>query len=103
MGTPPPPATSCVPQNELILTPAQVETFDRDGCVFPVRVMSTAQAQAARDELEDFERRSGGPLKGDLRHKSHLLFPYLSDLVHHTRCTDVSPSAMCKFCMAAPT
>lgn len=71
-----------------ILTPAQVDTFRRDGCVFPIRVMSTAEAKAIRDQLEDFERSTGGPLKGDLRHKSHLLFPFLNDLVHHTRIVD---------------
>lgn len=71
-----------------ILSPAQVEAYHRDGCVFPIRVMSGAEAQAIRDQLEDFERRTGGPLKGDLRHKSHLLFAFLSDLVHHTRIVD---------------
>ncbi len=71
-----------------ILSPAQIEGFARDGCVFPIKVMSAAQAQAVREQLEDFERRNGGPLRGDLRHKSHLLFPFLSDLVHHTRIND---------------
>ncbi len=71
-----------------ILSPEQIATFRRDGCVFPIRVLSTGEAQAVRDHLEDFEKQSGGPLKGDLRHKSHLLFPFLNDLVHNARIVD---------------
>ena len=71
-----------------ILTQQQVETFRRDGCVFPIRALSTAEAKEVRDRLEDFEKRTGGPLKGDLRHKSHLLFPWLNDLVRHARIVD---------------
>ena len=71
-----------------ILTPAQIETFWRDGCVFPIRVMSTDDALAIRTQLEAFERQAGGPLKGDLRHKSHLLFPWLDEVVHNARIVD---------------
>ncbi len=71
-----------------ILTQAQIDTFWRDGCVFPVRVMSTDEALAIRARLEAFEAKAGGPLKGDLRHKSHLLFPWLDDIVHNTKVVD---------------
>ncbi|MEO7055198.1 MAG: phytanoyl-CoA dioxygenase family protein, partial [Caldimonas sp.] len=71
-----------------ILTQEQIETFWRDGCVFPIRVMSADEALAIRDRLEKFEAGTGGPLKGDLRHKSHLLFPWLDDVVHHSRIVD---------------
>src|SRR6185295_14628894 len=66
-----------------ILTPEQIEAYHRDGCVFPIRVMSAAQAAEVRERLETFERSAGGPLKGDLRHKSHLLFPWLDEVVHN--------------------
>lgn len=68
-----------------VLTQAQIDTYWRDGCVFPVRIMSREQALAIREKLEAFEATTGGPLKGDLRHKSHLLFPWLNDLVHNDR------------------
>jgi hypothetical protein len=71
-----------------ILTQAQIDTFHRDGCVFPIRVMSTADALAIRKKLENFEAAASGPLKGDLRHKSHLLFPWLDDVVHQTKIVD---------------
>jgi hypothetical protein len=71
-----------------ILAQQQVEQFWRDGCIFPVRVMSPDAAAEIRARLEDFEAKSGGPLKGDLRHKSHLLFSWLGDLVRQERIVD---------------
>ncbi|MDQ6683959.1 MAG: phytanoyl-CoA dioxygenase family protein [Pseudomonadota bacterium] len=71
-----------------VLSEAQVETFRRDGCVFPIPVLSAGEAHELRRKLETFEANSGGPLKGALRHKTHLLFPWLNDLVHHPRIVD---------------
>jgi non-haem Fe2+, alpha-ketoglutarate-dependent halogenase len=71
-----------------LLTQEQTETFWRDGCVFPIRVMPEAQALELRARLEAFERETGGPLKGALRHKSHLLFTWLADLVRNERIVD---------------
>ena len=71
-----------------ILTQTQVDQFWRDGCVFPIRVMSEAAAAELRRRLEAYEADSGGPLKGDLRHKSHLLFSWLGDLVRDDAIVD---------------
>ena len=71
-----------------ILTEEQIEAFWRDGCVFPVRVMPNQQAIAIRDRLEAFESSTGGPLKGDLRHKTHLLFTWLNELTRDTKIVD---------------
>lgn len=70
------------------LTRAQIEQFHAEGCVFPIRVMSDADATALRAQLETFERQTGGPLKGDLRHKSHLLFTWLAALVRQSAILD---------------
>jgi hypothetical protein len=83
-----------------ILTQAQIDRFWRDGCVFPVRVMSEADAIEIRGRLEEFERKAGGPLKGDLRHKSHLLFSWLGDLVRNDNIVDAiedlyGPNLLC--------
>lgn len=64
-----------------ILTPAQITQFRDQGYVSPVRVMSERDAGLVREKLERFERDNGGALRGDLRHKSHLLFKFLSDVV----------------------
>ena len=63
------------------LTVEQVERYRRDGFVHPVRVMSAEAAAELRRRLEAFEATTGGPIKGDLRHKSHLLFAWLAELV----------------------
>ena len=51
------------------LTPAQIEQYREEGCFFPIRIMSETEAAELRRRLEEFEQRTGGPLKGDLRHK----------------------------------
>jgi non-haem Fe2+, alpha-ketoglutarate-dependent halogenase len=71
-----------------ILTQQQVDAFWKDGCVFPIRVMGESDALAIRTRLEDFERETGEPLKGALRHKSHLLFSWLGDLVRQEKIVD---------------
>lgn len=71
-----------------VLTQAQVDAYHRDGCIHPIRVMSEADALALRRKLETFEAATGGPLSGDLRHKSHLLFAWLGDLVREARIVD---------------
>lgn len=71
-----------------ILTQAQVDQYRRDGYVHPIRVMSVDQAAEVRARLETFEKTTGGPLRGDLRHKTHLLFSWLADVVHNARIVD---------------
>ena len=83
-----------------ILTQQQVDRYWKDGCVFPVRVMSEAAAGELRARLEEFEKGTGGPLKGSLRHKSHLLFTWLADLVRRDRIVDAiedlyGPNLLC--------
>lgn len=70
------------------LTPEQIAHFQRFGYTSPVRVLSAQQAADIRAQLEAFERSQGGPLHGSLRHKSHLLFPWLNDLIREARILD---------------
>lgn len=70
------------------LTEAQIQQFKEFGYVSNLRVMDIKQTQAIRDLLEDFEKRQGSPLHGSQRHKTHLLFPWLNDLVRQTKIVD---------------
>ncbi|MGO8916490.1 MAG: phytanoyl-CoA dioxygenase family protein [Stellaceae bacterium] len=63
------------------LSKAEIERYREEGYLFPIRVMTKEAALALRLRLEEFEEESGGPLRGDLRHKSHLLFTWLAELV----------------------
>ncbi|HEV7618870.1 MAG TPA: phytanoyl-CoA dioxygenase family protein [Burkholderiaceae bacterium] len=71
-----------------LLTPQQLDSFRKLGYASPIRVMSEQQALAIKDRLEEYERESGGPLKGALRHKTHLLFSGLNDLVRQEKIVD---------------
>jgi hypothetical protein len=63
------------------LSAQQIEYFHQYGYVAPIRVMSTQHALELRKRLEDFEH-SDSPLKKKaLNVKSHLLFPWLNQLV----------------------
>jgi non-heme Fe2+,alpha-ketoglutarate-dependent halogenase len=71
-----------------ILTPLQLECYRQFGYVAPIRVMSVEQAHMLRMRLEAFELSQGGPLKGALRHKAHLLFAWLNDLIRQETIVD---------------
>src|SRR6476620_1898936 len=77
-----------------------IQRFQNEGYLSPVRVMSETEAADVRKRLEEFEARTGGPLRGDLRHKTHLLFPFLADLVRHPTVLDaiedlLGPDILC--------
>jgi hypothetical protein len=82
------------------LSQAQIESFRRDGYVFPVPAIAASDAAECRRRLEAFEATSGGPLRGELRHKTHLVFPFLADLVRHDAILDAiedlyGPNLLC--------
>ena len=57
------------------------------GYYAPVRAISSAEAAATRRHLEAYEQHSGG-LRGPLRHKTHLLFTWLDDLIRNPAILD---------------
>lgn len=71
-----------------ILTPADVEGYQRGGYHFPVRAMSPEEARGYRAKLEAFEAEQGGPLRGTLRNKPHLVFTWAAELIRHPRILD---------------
>lgn len=82
-----------------MLTEAAVRQYREDGYYAPIRVMPRAEADALRGKLEAFEA-DAGILAGKLRHKSHLLFTWLNDLVRHPRILDavedvIGPNILC--------
>ena len=68
------------------LSDQQVARFHEDGYLCPVPALSAADVRDCRARLEAFEASQGrslGRLPGQLRAKTHLLFPWLADLVRH--------------------
>ena len=64
-----------------VLATAQVEAFARNGYHFPLRALSADDALAYRRRLEQSEATLGGPLRGALRSKPHLIFTWANDLI----------------------
>jgi non-heme Fe2+,alpha-ketoglutarate-dependent halogenase len=70
------------------LTPADVDAFTRKGYYFPLRALSLDDAISYRRRLEQSEALVGGPLRGSLRNKPHLLFPWANELIRHPAVLD---------------
>ncbi len=65
----------------LKLTPDQIDQYERDGYVSPVRVMPEDAAIALRHEIEAFEAAQGEPIGGKQKTKCALLFPSVYEMV----------------------
>ena len=83
-----------------LLSKAAVAQYQRDGFCFPVRAMSVSEARSYRDRLEAYERRTGGPIQSNMRHKVHLLFTWANELVRHPKILDavediLGPNIIC--------
>lgn len=83
-----------------MLSEAAVAAYHRDGYYFPVPVLSQDEVAYFRRALERHEAKIGAPLQGNFRHKSHLLFTWVDELVHHPRILDaveqvLGPNLLC--------
>jgi non-haem Fe2+, alpha-ketoglutarate-dependent halogenase len=81
------------------LSEAAVQQYREQGYIAPVPALSRTEAAALRASLEAFEA-GAGVLSGKLRHKPHLLFTWLNDLVRHPRILDavedvIGPDILC--------
>jgi non-haem Fe2+, alpha-ketoglutarate-dependent halogenase len=81
------------------LTLDAVEQYAALGYYAPVRVLSTAETLELRHRLERFES-GAGTLVGKLRHKAHLPFTWLNDLIRHPPILDavedvIGPDILC--------
>lgn len=70
------------------LSESEAARFERDGYLSPLRAISAAEANQYRAELEAFEARHGGRLKGVMRFKVHLLMPWVDRLMRHPAILD---------------
>ena len=83
-----------------LLSDEAVAAFRRDGYYSPVRVMSADDARHFRTALEEHETKTGHPLQGNWRHKTHLLFTWADQLVNHPGILDavedlIGPDILC--------
>jgi hypothetical protein len=71
-----------------LLSSDQVATYERDGFVFPIDVLSSDEVRSLRTELESWERERGAPIDFPEKSKSYLLFDWADRLVHHPKILD---------------
>lgn len=82
------------------LSEQQVAQYRRDGYVFPLPVLSAAEAAELLARLEALERQEGGKLSARTNRRPHLLLPWLNDLIRHPKILDavedvVGPNILC--------
>ena len=83
-----------------ILSKDQKIFFKDNGFLFPIKIMSKARASSYRKKLEDYEKSSGGVISGNDRHKSHLLFKWVNEIVNNNKILDaiedvLGPNILC--------
>lgn len=83
-----------------VLSDDAVAAYRRDGFYFPVPVLSPDEVKRFRRSLETHEAKTGEPLQGNFRHKAHLLFTWVDELVHHPKIVDAAedilgPNLLC--------
>ncbi len=81
------------------LSDAAVQQYREQGYCAPVPALSRAEAAELRARLEAYEA-GAGVLAGPLRHKSHLLFTWLNELIRHPHILDavediIGPDILC--------
>jgi len=72
----------------LKLSAAEAAKYDETGYHFPIRAFSESEADGLYRHLVESERKLGGPFKGRVNQKCHLLFPWLYDIVTSDRILD---------------
>lgn len=70
------------------LTDSQIQQYKESGYVDKLRVLSPERVKEIREKLEEFEKSQGSPLHGSQRHKTHLLFSWLNEIVRDSKIVD---------------
>ena len=83
-----------------MLSKDQVTAYRERGYHFPIEALSASEVAGFRRKLEDYEAGSGGPIKAEMRHRSHVLFTWIDQMVRHPRILDamedlLGPDILC--------
>ena len=82
------------------LTDDQIAQYRTDGWLAPIDLLSPSEAAEARAKLEDYEASTGAPISASVRVGSHVLFPWVDDLMRHDGILDaveqlIGPDILC--------
>ena len=82
------------------LSDDQIERYRNDGWIAPIDVLSAAEAAEARANLERYEATTGEPISASIRVGSHVLFPWVDELMRDEGILDaveqlIGPDILC--------
>jgi hypothetical protein len=66
-----------------LLSESELAGYRDRGYHFPIDTLSTTEVADFRRNLEDYEAASGGPIKAEMRHRSHVLFTWIDEMIRH--------------------
>jgi non-heme Fe2+,alpha-ketoglutarate-dependent halogenase len=83
-----------------LLSESDVADYRDHGYHFPVEALSAGEVADFRRKLEDYEAESGGPIKAEMRHRSHVLFTWIDEMIRHPKILDamedlLGPDILC--------
>ena len=71
-----------------LLSPEQIDRYQTQGAIAPIRIMDTDAANRYREQFEALERDIGKEAQSQFRIKAHLPFPWLTELIHNETMLD---------------
>lgn len=82
------------------LSDDQIEYWEENGCVFPIRAFSAAEAEANFDRYLALEREIGEEPQNRFKIKAHLPFPWMWDIIQSETILDavedlIGPNILC--------
>ena len=77
-----------------LLSDMEVAAYQDRGYHFPIEALSATEVADFRRKLEDYEAASGGPIKGEMRHRSHVLFTWIDQMVRHPKILDAAEDVL---------
>jgi len=83
-----------------LLSEDEVAGYRDRGYHFPIDALSASEVADFRRRLEDYEAASGGPIKAEMRHRSHVLFAWIDEMIRHPKILDamedlLGPNILC--------
>src|SRR3979411_478129 len=83
-----------------LLSESEVATYRERGYHFPVNALSESEVNEFRGKLEGYEGRTGVTIKGEMGHRSHVLFPWIKEMIRHPKILDaiedlLGPDILC--------
>ena len=83
-----------------LLSQDEVAAYHSHGFHFPIDVLDAEEVADFRRKLEDYEAVSGGPIKAEMRHRSHVLFTWIDEMIRHPKILDavedvLGPNILC--------